>query len=442
MNKWTLHVREFGKIEKADVEVAPMTIFLGDNNSGKSYLMTLIYGLLNLHIYFQKYVFQEDSQEYKECALIVEKMVDHWNTDYRLQKDEIQRFEQLFNRIMEENMSFFLKNLFNKDMEIGQLQVEFSTENEYIFEVLYDSELQIYCKANKKELMSGFSWGENIGDKKGWTKFFIAYILESLIKKDYINRGNNPTIYFPTARTGYLLTYKTLAGNAVQEKFSADVKSENYLTKPNVDFLSALSRISVQNQSTRYKAVVNFIEKHVIGGQLKVSDLPAKDIMYVPEGQSKMLPMYVTSGVVTEMTPLLLFLQYKDVAAMLMEEPEISLHPQLQIEIARTLIRLVNSGMPVFVTTHSDIIIQHMNNMIKLSETAEKEKLLEKLDYEETDLLCRENIKVYQFEVQKNHKTLVECLPCGEYGFEAMTFYNTLKKLNEQIDLIEGMGEE
>lgn len=58
MNRWTVHVTDFGKIEKADIEVAPLTLFVGDSNSGKSYMMTLIYGLLYLDIFFQKYEFR------------------------------------------------------------------------------------------------------------------------------------------------------------------------------------------------------------------------------------------------------------------------------------------------------------------------------------------------------------------------------------------------
>ena len=46
-NRWTLHVEDFGRIEQADVTVSPLTLFVGDNNSGKSYLMSLIYALLN-----------------------------------------------------------------------------------------------------------------------------------------------------------------------------------------------------------------------------------------------------------------------------------------------------------------------------------------------------------------------------------------------------------
>ncbi|MCP4699506.1 MAG: hypothetical protein GY862_22060 [Gammaproteobacteria bacterium] len=33
---WTLHVTEFGKLKQADIEIAPMMLFVGENNTGKS----------------------------------------------------------------------------------------------------------------------------------------------------------------------------------------------------------------------------------------------------------------------------------------------------------------------------------------------------------------------------------------------------------------------
>lgn len=41
---WKLKVWEYGKIKQAEIEVAPLTFFVGDNNSGKSYLMSLLWG--------------------------------------------------------------------------------------------------------------------------------------------------------------------------------------------------------------------------------------------------------------------------------------------------------------------------------------------------------------------------------------------------------------
>lgn len=90
MNKWTVHITDFGKIKKADIQVAPLTFFVGDNNSGKSYMMTLIYGLLNLRIYFDKYVIDYEASTYQRCLHILEQMLqkasDAESTVYCLQK--------------------------------------------------------------------------------------------------------------------------------------------------------------------------------------------------------------------------------------------------------------------------------------------------------------------------------------------------------------------
>lgn len=42
---YQLIVDHYGKIEHAKVTVAPLTLFVGDNNSGKSYLLSLIWAL-------------------------------------------------------------------------------------------------------------------------------------------------------------------------------------------------------------------------------------------------------------------------------------------------------------------------------------------------------------------------------------------------------------
>ncbi|MCB9527343.1 MAG: hypothetical protein H6701_02940 [Myxococcales bacterium] len=42
---WTLKVEDFGRIAAAEVTVKPLTVLVGRNNSGKSYLATLIWGL-------------------------------------------------------------------------------------------------------------------------------------------------------------------------------------------------------------------------------------------------------------------------------------------------------------------------------------------------------------------------------------------------------------
>jgi hypothetical protein len=44
--RWKLLVEGLGKIERAEVDVHPLMLFVGDNNSGKSYLASVLWGLL------------------------------------------------------------------------------------------------------------------------------------------------------------------------------------------------------------------------------------------------------------------------------------------------------------------------------------------------------------------------------------------------------------
>jgi predicted ATPase len=45
MKNFNLAIENFGLIEKADITLRPLTIFLGENNTGKSYVAQLIYAL-------------------------------------------------------------------------------------------------------------------------------------------------------------------------------------------------------------------------------------------------------------------------------------------------------------------------------------------------------------------------------------------------------------
>ena len=66
-----LTVKNLGKIKEAEIELSDLVLFIGDNNSGKSYLMTLIYGFANyseeiVNILFQDKDFLFNLKEYKD----------------------------------------------------------------------------------------------------------------------------------------------------------------------------------------------------------------------------------------------------------------------------------------------------------------------------------------------------------------------------------------
>ena len=65
--KWKLKVEDYGKISKAEITVSPFMAFVGDNNSGKSYLLMLLWGIYAIG---KRKLFlpnQSKTKEWSEC---------------------------------------------------------------------------------------------------------------------------------------------------------------------------------------------------------------------------------------------------------------------------------------------------------------------------------------------------------------------------------------
>ena len=218
------------------------------------------------------------------------------------------------------------------------------------------------------------------------------------------NYSKDTSIYLPASRTGFMLTKDII--NQVGRDNTFNETQGNIITpftRPINNFLTVINNLSQysQTKNDKYGGIVGYIETDMADGVIAVSDLPNKEVRYVPNGRSKSLPLRVVSGVVTELSPLLLLLKYsRKITNIFYEEPEIGLHPQLQKAMGRVLCRIVNSGINVCMTTHSDLIIQHINNMIALNNNSENEELMEKYNYSYEDLLDYWKVRVYQFNTE------------------------------------------
>ena len=114
------------------------------------------------------------------------------------------------------------------------------------------------------------------------------------------------------------------------------------------------------------------------------------------------------------------------------------LHPQLQQKMGKVIGRIVNNGIEMVVTTHSDIILQHINNMIKLGNRQDCQQICKKLGYTEDDILKSSQIRVYQFNEEDKGKTEVQELMCGENGFCVPTFNDALDRIMDEAYEIQG----
>ena len=211
---WTLKVEKYAKIDSAQITIAPFTMFIGDNNSGKSYIMTLIYGLLTTQ--FRNFIIDETSELYKECCESIP-LEDEFNIRELLGKEfnelEFKKFVQLLNEVLELNKSLFLQQLFNKEIDIKKIEVDipyikgFSIEYIDVFNT-NDMKAVFICAFNQQQKHIRRNGGKFIKKSKNiYCLEVIRYILHSILQ--YANGSFiNAPAYFPTSRTGFMLTFK------------------------------------------------------------------------------------------------------------------------------------------------------------------------------------------------------------------------------------------
>ncbi|MBW5395523.1 AAA family ATPase, partial [Brachyspira hampsonii] len=272
------------------------------------------------------------------------------------------------------------------------------------------------------------------------------YFYNGLIPFIFSNRET----FLPVSRTGFLLSRNDISASARASKYDRYAEKNNqYLSRPIMDFLDNFDELSkqkndIEHMTKKLYLMLDFIEKNMLFGKIMINE-ETKNIYYKPDNTELEFQMYLSSAVVTELTPLYLFLKYGFIKRkLLMEEPEISLHPKLQQQLTRLFIKLINSGINVMITTHSDIIIQHINNMIKLNNNKEdvKKELMEKYNYDEDDLISEDKVRMYQFDVKEDGFTEITEIKGSKYGFQAPTFHKYLMQSSEEFeDFIEDLDD-
>ncbi len=78
------------------------------------------------------------------------------------------------------------------------------------------------------------------------------------------------------------------------------------------------------------------------------------------------IDLYNASSSIKQLAPLLLYLRYRAKVGdfLVIDEPEMNLHPESQVKLLEALSILVNLGVRVLLTTHSPYIMAHLNNIV------------------------------------------------------------------------------
>lgn len=123
---YKLIVENYGKIEKAELEISPLTLFVGDNNSGKSYLLSLIWTLFSgqgessICKGMKGLLEQKFSKLYSDLKnLLINQNLE--NEEFVVVNEEI--IISIINELLLMNKDELVKSIFNYEgMSIGRIE--------------------------------------------------------------------------------------------------------------------------------------------------------------------------------------------------------------------------------------------------------------------------------------------------------------------------------
>jgi hypothetical protein len=138
--------------------------------------------------------------------------------------------------------------------------------------------------------------------------------------------------------------------------------------------------------------------------------------------------IHLTSSVVKSLVSLVFFLRHSAQKGnlLMIDEPELNLHPDNQRKIARVLVKAVNRGLRLIMSTHSDYFLRELNNLIILSrDTKPIREIRAKHGYADSELLAPAKVGVYLFK----DGTAAD-IPVTEDGFEVQSIEDEINRMN------------
>lgn len=174
----------------------------------------------------------------------------------------------------------------------------------------------------------------------------------------------------------------------------------------------------------------------IIGGELRVDSNGI--ITFGPARRNVWLTLDESASAVRSLLILGFYLRHaaRPGDLLMVDEPELSLHPGNQRRIARLFARLVNLGIRVLVTTHSPYIVKELNTLIMLNQDQRYlQEIVKEEKYRTDELLIPGQLKVYM--AKGADRTLLEPAAIDEeLGIEAISFDDTINEMNRVQDAI------
>ena len=428
-----LSVSNFGPITKAEIDLRPLTVFVGPSNTGKSFLAMLVY---TLHRCFNDYIRLDSFGSGKMANILkerikdkrpfddtgsIQQLIDWWaqvhdestlnNTTVQLPDFVASRLRFLFTNVSNFDIDLFgaaiveeakrsfgiedairlIRHSGSNDAKItlgsNSFQYKLRLKRNRFIESAFSisEEVPLYMNLLDDQIKNLQTWlppvqilnqsefSVNNDVVQEVLSFFMGGVF-SLVMNNTVSPLNNPAYYLPADRTGVMHSHQvvvaSLIGRASHAGFQRDIPLPT-LSGVFADFLKQLVTIDMRKQQDEKGNLAANLEQQILKGKInaKKSEAGYPIFSYQPQGWTEDLPLMNSSSMVSELAPVVLYLRYivQPGDVLIIEEPESHLHPAMQAEFIRQLAAVVQSGIRVMLTTHSEWVLDELANLVHLS---------------------------------------------------------------------------
>ena len=427
-----LEVSNFGPIVQANLDLRPLTVFVGPSNTGKSYLAILIYAL-HKHFGISDWMLREYFSSDKKHDLssenihdlaeiakrvsakgkrpgaadtfflpvpIIEIIGSSFDNRSHYVSNEIRRcfgLEKTANLIrngIRSSAHITIHQHVSQSAYIKHRLTIKARSDDFKTVIPEDVKIEINRKDNKDNAyrmrylrhLALVTLLRNKDDEQ-LNLLHTCQFLDGLVDHvcpQLVGSLALPAFYLPADRTGVMHAHSVVVSSLIDRATMSGIRPAARLPMLSgvlADFLEQLIELEPRRSSHRRFSNDHAaqIENAMLGGSVAIEKAETSGyprFTYQPAGWDHSLPLMNASSMVSELAPVVLYLRHlvRPGTVLIVEEPESHLHPALQVEFTRQLARLVQSGVRVVITTHSEWILEELANIVRRSALVGKQK--------------------------------------------------------------------
>lgn len=446
-------INNLGVIRNANVELTKkLTVFCGPNSSGKTYLSYIIYALVSsnrkpFNVDLDKSIPKEDinkliERKSIEMEIVPKEVLSHKNA---LVAYILRNLDSIFG-ISDEKVRLLFKD-FNLQFIPSEEECAIRIQN-----------LEFSCKMNigslaftvVKEL--GFKVSIEPDEVNNYSEEQMMPVMGALIYMGVLGLITTYPILgasiFPVERMSIYTFNKELSINRHMLIDQVQRLAKNQRINP-FEFINQRSKryplvisqglevandlVEIQKKEGPYFKLAEEIEQEILDG--KVSATKDGDVVFVSNkaGRSKkmQMPIHMTASIIKSLSSLIFHLKYlaQEDDLIIIDEPEMNLHPNSQIILVQIFGKLLNRGLKLLISTHSDYVIRELNNLI-MAYSAKQKNTISGNIYCDDIVINKDDINVYYFPFRTKRHVDVQKISVSEYGFAIPSIDKTINEQN------------